>query len=271
MVPFVCHDSLALCLDGWRQRRRQPAGYHMMTAPLALADPHRSPGAKLRAVVISGCGSAGVTVYRAGQAALMATGGRAYPPNDPAVLERCTLRDNSGRGAGGPGGGVGMHLEAGVAAALRGCQLRGPADTQAGRGEESEDEPPGLPLVVARAGSNLEVADSRLTGSKASAIVFAGARLVLRRTEFSNNKGSGVFAQAQAAPAAASAYESPARAALTSVYVSACRFENNTVETGSGGALFVGRGAVVSINNTVFLGNTAETGAGLEDEEQKRV
>ena len=211
----------------------------------------RAPGAKLRGFIIAaGCQGADVTVYREGQPVVTASGGRAYPSEHPAVIEYVTFQ-------GANRSSVAVKLELGTAAKLHGCLLLGRARARPGHEGEGDADAPNLPLIVAYADSSLEVSYSTLTGGTDGGITFAGVRLVLHSSVIDGNKGSGAVVAPQALP------EGMARPALTTVHISSCRFENNVIEGGSGGALHIGPGAVVYINNTVFKSNTADAGEGV--------
>ena len=123
--------------------------------------------------------------------------------------------------------------------------------------------PTGLPNFsrgLGRAGSNLEVADSRFTANRDLSILFEGDRLTARRSLFVHNQDTGLKALSQKPGLAM--YKGRRSPALTTVHVSDCKFVNNTSQRGPGGAMSMGARVVVSLNDTVFQGNSADAGNG---------
>ena len=205
--------------------------------------------------MVTGCLRSGITIYRQGQPAVADPTGPVYPPARPALLERVTAKGMIG---------AAVLLEPGTAAALRGCLLAGNgAPGSDGGGNYADAPPPTFPVyptVWARAGSNLEVVDSRFTANFDLSIMFEGERLSARRSLFEHNEDSGLKAQFQ--PPAPAMYVGRRPPALTTVHVSDCRFVNNTSKRGPGGAMCINAGAVVAMNDTLFKGNSANTGEG---------
>lgn len=213
----------------------------------------RSPGAVLRDVVVEGCLHAAVAVYRAGQPGTSAHGGPLYPSSRPAALERVTVRNALG---------TALLVDQGTAVALRGCAFYA-------NGADVDDPDfnilttappkfPSYPTVWARPGSNLDVSECRFTGNRDLSVLFQGELATVRGSTFVNNRDTGVKVRFEAPQAAM--YGDRAPSALSTLHMAGCVLKGNTAKRGPGGAVVASSWAAVSINDTLFANNTADSG-----------
>jgi hypothetical protein len=223
---------------------------HTPSAPTAAAA-RSAPGAVLRRVVLSGCSRTAVAVRRAGQDSVGA-GGPAYPPDRPASLRRVTF-DAPAAAA--------VIVSDGAAAALSRALARG-------CGSGRRDRVARYPCLWARAGSSLAVESSQLLGSLQEGLLFSGASLSVRRASFAGGNSTALRSLYKAPAAALFRGGDGPPPPFSVLRLEGARFESNavppTAPSAAGGAVFLGKGCVLTLDGCRFVNNSADAGAGAK-------
>jgi hypothetical protein len=192
-----------------------------------------------------GCTRAAVGVERVGRSAT-GTGGVVYPRELPVRLQQLTFQRHPG---------MAIDLEVGTAAELTDSLFKDNG------GDNRNKLLTNYPQVWAHAGVALAVRNTRFFDNFDININFEGDLLTVDNSQFVRAQDTAIRVAYREPPALlyrGSAMQPPL---FSTVRVKGCKFLGNAKTGGPGGGIFLGINGVLTVSNSTFANNSADSGA----------